>query len=192
MTESSWTAALVRRGLVAVFAATAAGGGAAVFALTGPSAPSAAAAPDACAASEVAKTIGSVATSTGAYLDSHPQTNQALTTISQQQAGPQSLVALKTYFDANPQAEKDMERLQAPLQSLSAKCKLPVTLPQVLGLMQAAQSQGAAAPGSLPGALSPAQSAGASGGVTPAQSNPATAVTQGVGPLPGPSSAAAG
>ena len=42
----------------------------------------------------------------GNYLDSHPQTNQALTTISQQQAGPQSLVALKTYFDANPQAAR--------------------------------------------------------------------------------------
>ena len=43
-----------------------------------------------------------MATSTGNYLDSHPQTNQALTTISQQQGGPQSLGALKNYFDANP------------------------------------------------------------------------------------------
>ena len=52
-------------------------------------------------------------TSTGNYLDSHPQTNQALTTISQQQGGPQSLGALKTYFDANPQAGKDMQAAAA-------------------------------------------------------------------------------
>jgi heme-binding protein len=31
-----------------------------------------------------------VAISAGNYLDTHPQTNQALTTISQQQAGPSS------------------------------------------------------------------------------------------------------
>ena len=70
-------------------------------------------------ASELARTIGSVATSTGTYLDSHPETNQALTTISQQQAGPQSLGAVKTYFDANPQVAKDMQQLQQPLVSLS-------------------------------------------------------------------------
>ena len=190
MTESIRTVR-VRRGLGAVFVATAAGG-AAVFAATVPSAPSAGAAPDACAASEVAKTIGSVATSTGTYLDTHPQTNQALTAISQQQAGPQSLAALKTYFDANPQAEKDMGQLQAPLVALSARCKLPLTLPQVLGLMQAAQSQGTPTPGSLPNALSAAQGAGTSGAATGAQPGPAIAVRQGAGPLPGPSSATAG
>ena len=51
-------------------------------------------------------------------LDSHPETNQALTTISQQQGGPQSLGALKTYFDANPQVGKDMQQLQQPLVTL--------------------------------------------------------------------------
>ena len=114
-----------------------------VAALTGLFVPSATAAPDPCAASEVARTVGSVATSTGSYLDSHPETNQALTTISQQQAGPQSLGALKTYFDANPQAGKDMQQLQQPLVSLSGRCKLPITVPQVLGLMQAAQRRAA-------------------------------------------------
>ena len=74
-----------RRGLLGVFAVTAAGG-AAVAALAVPgglSAPSATAASDPCAASEVAKTLGSVATTTGNYLDTHPETNTALTTISQ-------------------------------------------------------------------------------------------------------------
>lgn len=150
----------LRSGLCAMFVATALGCGAAAAVL----APSAAsAAPDPCAAGQIAKTVGTVATNTGTYLDSHPQTNQALTTISQQQAGPQTLGALKTYFDANPQAGKDLQAIQQPLAGLSTRCKLPVSLPQLLGLMQAAQS------GTLPGA---AQSV--------------SAVPTGGGPLPGP------
>ena len=111
------TATITRRSLAVVFAVSAAGGAVAV-AMAVQGTPSATAAADPCAASEVARTIGSVATSTGNYLDTHPQTNAALTTISQQQAGPQSLGALKTYFDANPQVGKDMQQLQQPLVNL--------------------------------------------------------------------------
>jgi heme-binding protein len=132
----------LRRSLYAVFAASAAGGAM----LTALAVPSATAAPDPCAASEVARTVGSVATSTGNYLDSHPQTNQALTTISQQQGGPQSLGALKNYFDANPEVAKDMQQLQQPLVNLSGRCKLPITIPQLMGLMQPAQQQGTTLP----------------------------------------------
>lgn len=180
---------VLRRGLVATFAVTAAGG-AVVAGLAG--APSATAAPDPCAAGEIAKTVGSVATSTGAYLDAHPETNQALTTIAQQQAGPQSLVTLKAYFDANPQVAKDMQRLQQPLTSLAGRCELPITVPQLMGLVQAAQSPSGALPGSLPGSLPAAQTVavpGASGTASPA---PASASTQGRGPLPGPATIAAG
>lgn len=144
-------------------AATAAGGAAAVALFV----PSASAAPDPCAASEVAKTIASVATSTGSYLDAHPQTNQALTAISQQQAGPQTLMTLKAYFDANPQAGKDLQTIQQPLTSLSTQCKLPISLPQALGLMQAAQQGGL--PGAQPGGLGSAAQA-----------------VSGTGPAPGP------
>jgi hemophore len=146
-------------------------------------APSATAATDPCAASELARTVGSVATSTGVYLDSHPETNQALTTISQQQAGPQSLAAVKTYLDANPQVGKDMQQLQQPLVGLSTRCSLP----QLMGLMQAAQQQGGALPGGLPGSLQTAQPVGVPGAALPASPSPASAVTQGTGPLPGPS-----
>ncbi|MDA2892437.1 hemophore [Mycolicibacterium sp. BiH015] len=119
----------------------------AVFAVgaTIASGPTALAAPDPCAASEVARTVAEVATYTGNYLEANPKTNQAITAISQQQEGPQSLAALKAYFDANPQVASDLARLQSPLQSLSARCKLPLTLPQALGLVQAAQ-QGPALP----------------------------------------------
>jgi hemophore len=157
--------------------------------------PSATAASDPCAASEVARTIGSVATSTGNYLDTHPATNTALTTISQQQAGPQSLGALKTYFDANPQAGKDMQALQSPLMNLSARCKLPVTLPQVMGLLQGAQSQTGASQGTLPGglpeALPTAQAVGVPGTAASSGSSPAAAAAPATGPLPGPSATTA-
>lgn len=176
------TTRAVRRSLYAVFAASAAGG-AVVAALA---VPSATAAPDPCAASEVARTIGSVATSTGNYLDSHPQTNQALTTISQQQGGPAPLGALKNYFDANPQVGKDMQALQQPLTSLSGRCKLPFTLPQVMGLMQAAQQQGTALPSSLPAGLPAAQAVGAPSAAAPSLRSPVSAVSPGAGPLPGP------
>jgi hemophore len=179
------TTRALRRSLYAALAASAVGG-VAVAALMGSSVPSATAATDPCAASELARTIGSVATSMGTYLDAHPETNQALTTISQQQAGPQSLGAVKTYFDANPQAAKDMQQLQQPLVNLSTRCKLPVSLPQLMGLMQAAQQQGGTLPGSLPGALQTAQTLGAPGAALPASPSPASAVTQGNGPLPGP------
>ena len=184
------TTKALRRSLYAVFAASAVGG-ASVAALMGSTVPSATAATDPCAASELARTIGSVATSMGTYLDSHPQTNLALTTISQQQAGPQSLGAVKTYFDANPQVAKDMQQLQQPLVNLSTRCKLPVSLPQLMGLMQAAQQQGGALPGGLPGALQTAQTLGAPGAALPASPSPVSAATQGNGPLPGPSATAA-
>ena len=177
------TAEALRRGLYAVFAASAAGG-VAVAALA---VPSATAATDPCAASELARTIGSVAMSTGTYLDAHPQTNQALTTISQQQAGPQSLASVKSYFDANPGVAKDMQQLQQPLVSLSTRCRLPISLPQLMGLMQAAQQQGGALPGSLPTGLQTSQTMGAPGALVLAPPSPASAVTQGAGPLPGPS-----
>ena len=72
---------------------------AAVAVLAGPPATGA---NDPCAASELARTIGSVSKSMGDYLDSHPDTNQAMTTMLQQQGGPQSLTSMKSYFEATP------------------------------------------------------------------------------------------
>jgi heme-binding protein len=112
---------------------------------------SATGATDPCAASEVARTIGSVAKSMGDYLDSHPETNQAMTTILQQQAGPQSVTSLKSYFEANPKVAVDMTSISQPLTGLSTQCKLPITIPQAMGLVQQAQGAGGL-PGGLPAA----------------------------------------
>jgi hemophore len=130
--------------------------GAALAVLAGPPATGA---NDPCAASEVARTIGSVAKSMGDYLDSHPETNQAMTGMLQQQAGPQSLTSVKSYFEANPKVAGDLTTIAQPLTNMSMQCKLPITIPQAMGLMQ--QAQGAA--GGLPGGLAalPGNAAGA-------------------------------
>ncbi|VCT92285.1 Heme-binding protein [Mycolicibacterium hassiacum DSM 44199] len=159
-------------------------GAAALVAALGLAGNSATAAPDPCAASEVAKTVGSVATSIGEYLEEHPQTNAALTTISKQQAGPQSVAALKAYLDANPDVGKDLQELQRPLTTLSGRCRLPLTMPQLLGLMQAAQQGGAGAPAGLPGGQPSAQTVGLPGAATPANPAPAGTARPGSATLP--------
>jgi len=161
----------VRAGRCGLLSLIAVGGAAAAV-----SSSSAVAAPDPCAASQIARTVGVVATNTGTYLDTHPQTNQALTTISQQQAGPQTLVALKGYFDANPQAGRDLQAIQQPLTDLSTQCKMPVSLPQLLGLLQGAQSAGNATPAQAVGGRGPASATTTSAVAVPAAS----------APLPGP------
>jgi hemophore len=158
--------------------------GAAIAVLAGPPATGA---NDPCAASEVARTIGSVAKSMGDYLDSHPETNQAMTTMLQQQAGPQSFTSVKSYFDANPKVAGDLTSIAQPLTGLSMQCKLPITIPQAMGLMQ--QAQGAAGglpalPGNAAGPLPLGGTAGAppaaTGPLSPAPAGPAT------GPMAGP------
>jgi heme-binding protein len=149
--------------------------GAAIAVLAGPPATGA---NDPCAASEVARTIGSVSKSMGDYLDSHPETNQTMTTMLQQQAGPQSLSSLKSYFEANPKVAGDMTSIAQPLTNLSMQCKLPITIPQAMGLMQQAQGAAGGLPGGLPAlpgnaagtppaATAPVPSGGAPGALLP-------------------------
>jgi heme-binding protein len=195
----SITASSMRRGLFWVLTTSALGGAAvAVWVL-----PNATAAINPCAASEIARTIGSVSTSTGNYLDSHPETNMALTNAAQQQP-PQALAALKTYFDANPQAGKDIATISQPLTNLSTQCRLPISIPQALQMMQG-MAQGGQQPGGLtlpgatpsplnatmPGATTGAPAgtsvAPAGTGATPAGTGAMPAAT---GPLPGPAATA--
>lgn len=165
MTSLTGSTATLRRRVLGVLTATAVGGATAVVLL---SAPSAVGAADPCAASEMARTIGNVARSAGDYLDGHPETNQAMTSVLQEPAGPQSVNSLKSYFDANPKAASDMQTIALPLAGLSSRCKLPISLPQVLGFMQGALPGGL--PAGLPNAAAQAISGaqGAAGGGVPA------------------------
>src|SRR6204780_2241425 len=112
MSSLTRSTATPRRRLLAALTATGLSGAAAVVVL---SAPSAVGASDPCAASEMARTISNVARSAGDYLDGHPETNQAMTAVLQQPAGPQSVTSLETYFDANPKAASDMQTIASPL-----------------------------------------------------------------------------
>ena len=177
MTSLTGSATTLRRQLFGVLTATAVGGATAVVLLA---APSAVGASDPCAASEMARTIGNVARSAGDYLDGHPETNQAMTTVLQQPAGPDSVNSMKAYFDANPRAASDMQTIAMPLAGLSTRCKLPISLPQVLGLMQSAQGGlPSGLPGGLPGAAAQALN-GAQGAVPPAAAAPGAAVMPGI------------
>jgi heme-binding protein len=155
--------------------------GAAVAVLAGPPATGA---NDPCAASEVARTIGSVSKSMGDYLDSHPETNQTMTTMLQQQAGPQSLTSLKSYFEANPKVAGDMTSIAQPLTNLSMQCKLPISIPQAMGLMQQAQGATGGLP-ALPGNAGALPLGGpVAAGTPPAATGPVPPAAGGT--LPGP------
>ncbi|BBX47507.1 hypothetical protein GCM10009641_17050 [Mycobacterium cookii] len=152
MTSLTGSNVTLRRRLLGALTATGLGGSAAVVLL---SAPTAVSATDPCAASEMARTISNVARSAGDYLDGHPETNQAMTTVLQEPAGTNSVNSLKSYFDTNPKAASDMQTIALPLAGLSSRCKMPISLPQVLGFMQNAQG---AIPGGLPGGAAQAVS----------------------------------
>src|SRR5699024_3740992 len=64
----------------------------------------------------------------------------------------QTLMGLKSYFDANPKVGNDLREISAPLTELTTKCDLPISLPEMLGLLQNVQNQGGL-PGQLRGQL---------------------------------------
>jgi heme-binding protein len=174
MTSLTRNTATLRRRLLGVLTATGLSGATAVVLL---SAPAAVGAADPCAASEMARTISNVARSAGDYLDGHPETNQAMTSVMQEPAGPQSVSLLKGYFDANPKAASDLQTIASPLAGLSARCKMPISLPQVFGFVQSAQG---AVPGGVPGGMP----SGVISGVQNALPGGAAAVPGGAAGLP--------
>jgi len=107
----------------------------------------------------------------GDYLDSHPETNQAMTAMLQQQAGPQSFTGLKSYFEANPKVAGDMTSIAQPLTNMSMQCKLPISIPQAMGMMQQGQGAAGGLPG-LPGNAAGALPLGGAGGTVPSGGAP--------------------
>jgi hemophore len=175
MRSLTGSTATVRRRLLAALTATGMGGATAVVLL---SAPSAVGASDPCAASEMARTISNVARSAGDYLDGHPETNQAMTSVMQQPAGSTSVTSLRTYFDANPKAASDLQTIASPLAGLSSRCKMPIGLPQVLGFMQSTQ-------GAIPGGVAGGMPGGVISGAQNAIPGGAAAVPGAAAAMPG-------
>jgi hemophore-related protein len=113
------SATTVRRGLYGMFAGGLLGGIASAAIVM----PTANAAPPAnqCSASGVATTQSSVQLSMSTYLQTHPQTDQALTDISMKSPA-QAEAAYQSYFADNPQVAKDLKGLAQPISDLTTQC----------------------------------------------------------------------
>ncbi|WP_029113304.1 heme-binding protein [Mycobacterium sp. URHB0044] len=112
----------VRRGLYVMFAGGLLGGIASAAILM----PSANAAPDQCSASGVATAQSSVQLSMSTYLQTHPQTNQALTDIAKQ-SPTEAQVSYRTYFADNPKVADELKGIQQPVTELSSQCGIQVS-----------------------------------------------------------------
>jgi hemophore len=129
----STTAKTVRRGLYGMIAGGLLGGVAtATIAL-----PNANAAPDECTASGVATTQSSVQLSMSTYLQTHPQTNQAMTDIAKQ-SPTEAQVSYRAYFANNPKVADDLKGIQQPVTDLSSQCGIQVTSNQLTDALKTA------------------------------------------------------
>lgn len=129
--NSNKTTMTARRGLYGVLAGGLLGGIASAAIVM----PSANAAPDQCSASGMATTVSSVSLSMSTYLQTHPETNQALTDISKQ-SPTQAEVSYRTYFTANPKVADDLKAIQQPVTELSSQCDTQVGPNQVVDALK--------------------------------------------------------
>jgi hemophore len=120
--KNKMTKTTVRRGLYGMFAGGLLGGIASAAIVM----PVANAAPDQCTASGVATTQSSVQLSMSTYLQTHPQADQELTTISKQ-SPTEAQASYRTYFAANPKVAGDLQGIQQPITELSTQCGIHVT-----------------------------------------------------------------
>jgi heme-binding protein len=125
------SAIAVRRGLYGMFAGGLLALGSAAIVI-----PVAKAVPDACSQSGIATTASSVSASTAAYLAAHPQTNQELTDIANQQPAEQAEQAYQAYFDRNPQVENELQAINQPATDLSTQCGITVTPTPISEILQ--------------------------------------------------------
>jgi hemophore-related protein len=97
--------------------------------------PTAAAQPQ-CTASGLSNALGSVASATGQYLDSHPDANQVVTNAGSQspQDGENSI---RTYFAGHLQEWNDLRGIARPLASLRQQCQVQVAPAQIAQLYDA-------------------------------------------------------
>jgi hemophore len=131
--NSKKTTMTARRGLYGVLAGGLLGGIASAAIIM----PSANAAPDECTASGVATTQSSVQLSMSTYLQTHPQTNQAMTDIAKQ-SPTEAQVSYRTYFEKNPKVADDLKGIQQPATDLSTQCGIEVSSNQLTDALKTA------------------------------------------------------
>jgi heme-binding protein len=122
----------MRRWLIGLFAMSTLGAGvAAIIAV-----PTANSQPGRCSAAGLANTVSGVTGAAGGYLDSHPETNDALTRAGSQTPG-EAEATLREYFGTHPQEFNDLRQIARPLTDLRAECNQSVSPGQISALLQA-------------------------------------------------------
>jgi heme-binding protein len=116
----------VRRAIVGACAGSLLGG----LAVATIAAPSAAAAPDQCSASEVSGIVSSATGAARNYLASHPGADQAVTTAFSQPR-PQAAATLRGYFTANPGEYYELRGILAPIGEKQRQCNVTVLPPDL-------------------------------------------------------------
>ncbi len=122
----SRTQSTVRSRMVPAFAAGAVGVAGVVGALLAPAAATAEPPPRPpnCTAADLAGVASGVAAATSTYLWTHPDVNDFYSNL---HGRPQEEVpdAVRTYFDANPQAHADLVGIRQPLTDFRSRCGIP-------------------------------------------------------------------
>jgi hemophore-related protein len=117
----------VRRGLVAMIGSGAMAGAmllgvaSSAFAEPTPAPPGPVAPPPGCTAADLATASGTVGTAMGDYMFSHPDVNAFFTSL---RGLPNEEIRgdVRTYMDANPQVESDINGIRQPLTDLRSRC----------------------------------------------------------------------
>lgn len=79
--------------------------------------------PPGCTAADMANVAAGVAASTSGYLFGHPDVNEFYTDLHNRPDG-EVPEAVRSYFDANPQAHTDLLGLRQPLVDFRSRCGL--------------------------------------------------------------------
>ncbi len=124
----------MRRGALGVLAAGALGGLAAVTIAL----PTASAQPQ-CTAAGLSNALGTVASDTGGYLDSHPGANDVVTNSGALPPG-EGENSIRAYFVTHPQEWADLQAIARPLTNLRQQCDVDVAPAQIARLFDAMAS----------------------------------------------------
>lgn len=99
------------------------GGAAVAAAEPAPPPPAPGEPPEGCTAGDLAVVSGNVGTAMGNYLFSHPDVNNFFTSL-RGQPSEEIQGRVRTYMDANPQVESEINGIRQPLTDLRSRCDL--------------------------------------------------------------------
>ncbi len=106
----------------AVAGAIGSGAIAAAMLFAAPSALGQPAPPPNCTAADLAGVSGSVAIATSAYLFTHPDVNDFLTSVAGERTDERR-AAVVDYFNANPQVHAELHKIHEPLFEIQQRCQ---------------------------------------------------------------------